>query len=175
MKKVVGSVLIVCVVCIVAILCVARYNVKTKDNVISCSKDTVYQYETINKKDFKYHSGLRSYTLDKLPSDATCVISSPTYNSSTLIVTLNDKDVKVELDFVKATSLEWSYKGNDYIPDGTEIDSLKPEDFSCTITYEDSTTKEINPTIISAKQLSSGAEVTLSDGVNTFVWNATVK
>lgn len=167
---------ILCIVVISAILMImASVMSFVKTAGITCSKGVAYQYDIIDKGDFKYHKCLRSYSLDKLPSSMTCVISSPTYNSSTLIVTIDGEDQKVSLDFVKATSLEWSYKGNDYIPDGTTVDSLKPEDFSCKITYEDDTSKEITPTTISAKQLSSGAEVTLSDGVNTFVWNATLK
>lgn len=171
-KKEKGVIAIVCIVILMVVMLVIPV---AKTTGITYSKRVAYQYDIIDKGDFKYHKGLGSYSLDKLPSSMTCVISSPTYNSSTLIVTINGEDQKVRLDFIKATSLEWSYKGNDYIPDGTTVDSLKPEDFSCSITYEDDTTKEITPTTISAKQLSSGAEVTLSDGVNTFVWNATVK
>lgn len=167
-----GVIAIVCIA-ILMVLILATPFVKTDG--ITYSKGVAYQYDIVDKGDFKYHKGLRLYSLDKLPSDMTCVISSPTYNSSTLIVTLNGEEQEVSLDFVKATSLEWSYKGNDYIPDGTTVDSLKPEDFSCKITYENDTTKEITPTTISAKQLSSGADITLSDGVNTFVWTATVE
>lgn len=176
LKKEKGVIAILCIVVITAILMAMKFVMPVvKTAGITCSKGVAYQYDIIDKGDFKYHKGLSSYPLDKLPSSMTCVISSPTYNSSTLIITINGEDQKVSLDFIKATSLEWSYKGNDYIPDGTTVDSLKPEDFSCKITYEDGTSKEITPTTLSAKQLSSGAEVTLSDGVNTFVWNATVK
>jgi len=104
--------------------------------------------------------------------DGVYTLTTPCYSGNNLSVYIGDELYTAQLpNYVPATSVEWEYKNGEDIPSNLTGVVSTPNDFVCTLTYEDGHSEVIPADYASIEWYANSAKVTLLMGDVTFMQN----